>query len=492
MKQKYFLKKIEDLIVEINTQFDKNEIKVDKFFNNHIHKSRWVYEYEYVSNKKNITISKTFHALHPFINKLKLVEYVNEKDAINIRNHFLKTTNNTIANYQLVKHKTSDKFYLFFEDTKQLNKEEAFVIYYCSCIKKECNNIKYYIKQTAFSANSKEQMEYFVQKIQYALENLTSRLLYIINPTTNTEIYEVPAEYDSRECLKLAYVQLEKLLHFIELEYQYYLNINIRVPLRTILLNENKIAPKLNNVKSILLNLNIDQELLQSAYQSILRFSTLGIQDKMTYQEFNYCCEYINELDRLCSLNAIEVVESQLYLWLLKLNYNEINYFHWLTKKIKSDLKAEELEVKKISKLYKYLKLINQKQILITNTYNNKTPDIKYQITSWIEEEIEYRAKKNSIKTQNNNMVPVSSNKEKIHIGLSVAQFSWFLNLLIQTNIIKSKNQKNVIRFFADNFQTDNQKEISATSLYAKYYNVETSTKEAIKFKIIELLNRTK
>ena len=72
-------------------------------------------------------------------------------------------------------------------------------------------------------------------------------------------------------------------------------------------------APKLEKVKSILLNLNIDQELLKTAYLPILRFSTLSIQDKITYQEFNYCCEYINELEVFCNNNSINEIEKKLH-----------------------------------------------------------------------------------------------------------------------------------------------------------------------------------
>ena len=190
--------------------------------------------------------------------------------------------------------------------------------------------------------------------------------------------------------------------------------------------------------------------------------------------------------------DKINEIEKKLHWWLLKLNYNDVNFFYWLTKKIKAEVKAEDTESKKINALYKCLKFVNQNQILISNRYNNKIPDIKQQITQWIEEEIEYRTKKVLYNSTNENIPNIINNKEKIHVGLSVAQLSWFVNLLVQSNIIKTKNQKDIIRFVADNFQTDNQKEISPTSLYSKYYNVESSTKETMKLKLIDLLNRTK
>ena len=68
----------------------------------------------------------------------------------------------------------------------------------------------------------------------------------------------------------------------------------------------------------------------------------------------------------------------------------------------------------------------------------------------------------------------------------------WAFSLLIETGIIKHKNQTDVFRFISENFKTSNTDTISVDSIKVKYYNVETSTKNAIREKIIELLNITK
>lgn len=492
MKQKYFLKKLELIISGIENQLKRNEYKIDEFFKNHKLNKTWVYEYDFNKKRKHLDSPNVFHALHPYINSRKLKDALNDKNADNIIENFYKNKKDNDESIQFFKDEQLNKYYLYFIDEKQLGNDEAFYIYCSNYIFKEYKNIKLYIKQKIFSSKSKEQSEHFIQKSQYALESLSSKLLIEINPVSNHDFLEFSNTLNNTECLKIAYIYVEKLLQFIELEYQEFLNVNIKVPFRTVLFHENKMAPKLENVKSILLNLNIEQELLKTAYQPILKFSTISIQDKITYQEFNYCSEYINELYRLCNDTPINEIEKRISLWLLKLNYNDINYFYWFIKKIKAKIKTEESEIKKINTLYKFLKILNQQQILITNRYNNKIPDIKQQITLWIEEEIEYRSKKMmQISTTETIPNPVG-NKEKIHVGLSVAQLSWFVNLLVQSNIIKTKNQKDIIRFVAENFQTDNQKEISPTSLYSKYYNVESSTKETIKLKIIDLLNRTK
>jgi hypothetical protein len=62
----------------------------------------------------------------------------------------------------------------------------------------------------------------------------------------------------------------------------------------------------------------------------------------------------------------------------------------------------------------------------------------------------------------------------------------------MQTGIIKHSNQRDVFRMIADNFKTNGTDSISVDSLSSKYYNVESTTKSAIKEKIIELLNLSK
>jgi hypothetical protein len=62
----------------------------------------------------------------------------------------------------------------------------------------------------------------------------------------------------------------------------------------------------------------------------------------------------------------------------------------------------------------------------------------------------------------------------------------------MQTGIIKHNNQRDVFRMICENFKTKGTDSISMDSLSSKFYNVETSTKNTIKEKIIELLNLTK
>ena len=492
MKRKYFLEGFDNLILEIKNPIKRKEIKVNDFFENELHKSTLVYKISIQDIKEGEPLQKAYHPLHPIVNKDVYQNIINDKDYKKVASYLKGQKVLNIFDFQIFKDKEEKNYYLFTENSQlNLSKEEAFYIYCYKFSKRENEELKQYIKQKVFNANSKNEMEHFVQKSQYALENVTSKLLVDINPDNTLELYEINQENTVKECLKITYIHIEKLLRFIEKEYQNFLNENIKVPLRTVLINEVKIAPKLQLVKETLLNLNIDQELLKSAYQPILKLSTISIQEKMTYQQFNYCSEYINELDRLFSNATTNEISEKLYCWLIELNYNEVNYFQWLTIMIKTEVNNKKTEKEKIDKLYKLLKETNQKQATIHNKYNNKIPDLKYQITTWLEEEIQYRSKK--INTSSFEITSSkNANSEKLHIGLSVAQLGWFINLLIKVKIIKNTNQKEVIRFFATNCKTDNQENISTDSLTVKYYNAEQSSKNFLKEKFIEILNLSK
>jgi hypothetical protein len=109
-----------------------------------------------------------------------------------------------------------------------------------------------------------------------------------------------------------------------------------------------------------------------------------------------------------------------------------------------------------------------------------------------LEEEIEFINRKRNLEDSQRGPIKTLQPINKILLGLSVAQISYFVNILMKTGIIKHANQRDVFRMIAENFKTNGTDNISIDSLSSKFYNVETSTKNAIKEKIIELLNLTK
>ncbi len=122
--------------------------------------------------------------------------------------------------------------------------------------------------------------------------------------------------------------------------------------------------------------------------------------------------------------------------------------------------------------------------------YNKKRISHREQIVNWVEEEINYMSQSFDREKPNSTFkVALPESKTKILSNFSVAQVSYFFNLMHSVGIIKHKNQRDIFRFIAENFKTANTENISTVSISSKYYNPEISTQEAIKSKVIEMLN---
>jgi len=70
-----------------------------------------------------------------------------------------------------------------------------------------------------------------------------------------------------------------------------------------------------------------------------------------------------------------------------------------------------------------------------------------------------------------------------------VSQLAYFLRILVETEVIKNPNDKELLKFYAKHTRTKKTETISSESLRVKFYNIEDSTKEEVKTIVIKLLN---
>jgi hypothetical protein len=115
--------------------------------------------------------------------------------------------------------------------------------------------------------------------------------------------------------------------------------------------------------------------------------------------------------------------------------------------------------------------------------YHSTMPALKDQVVMWLEEEI-CKVKESRSRSAGSQIIV-----EKLPISLSVAQLAYFYKVLFDIGTIPTKNQKEIARFLAANFKTSKTDSLSVESLNSKYYNVEESTKAAVKDLVIKMLN---
>lgn len=494
MKPKYFLENYDRIVTEIKNPKIIFSNDLTPFLESFTSESFMVYQINFQNKKNKIeyVIKKPIHNLHPKVFKLnfKNTNMITEFEVFFPQ--ISQELNIPICdmNWSLCCKNKNTIYVLQKCELENLSQENRFFLYCYHSLKMENQKIKKFNKEKVFKLKSNERIQQYIHQKQNALENLAHRLIKEINPVNASELYQFSNNYDKNDCFKIAYAYLEKLLHFIEKEYRNYLNLNSQIPNRSTLIKEFEIKNKLKEVKSKIKEGDCNCKLLTLVNEPLLKITTVNIQKKITYYEFNYCSKYIIALHKKINLeNGSETVLKE---FLFDLNFNSLQFFKYLTSEMHQELEKQENDLKKIDNLNQFLKNYNQKQSRNSLKFKPNLPPIKEQIISWIEEEIDYLTKK--IKLETNQFSKEFSKEEKIKFlsGLSVAQLSYFFGILMDIGIIKHKNQTDIFRFIAENFKTSNTEKISVDSIKVKYYNVENATKNAIRKKITELIALTK
>lgn len=339
--------------------------------------------------------------------------------------------------------------------------------------------IKLSIKNIVFKQNSNSKIEHFIHKQQLALENLITIVVKEINPKKTKDLYSISNNYNQIDNLKIIYDKLEKLQLFIEADYSDFINLNSRVPYHSLVRRKKEMVPVVKLVRKSLLSIGLQNDLLQIVLDP-LKINEL---DNSTYNQF------ITHLYELLNDDNGSFSEENIISLLVELNYNSKTFFEFQVREIAVVLKDIETFNSKMDYLMGTMKKYFQTNTFTFLAYKLLLPSLNDQVIAWIEEEINYLNKKHFLENPTAALMQQTAYKIKLQWDLSVAQLSYFFKLLHTNGIIKNKNQSDIFRNVAENNKTAKVENISVDSISAKYYNVETSTKEAVKSVIINLLN---
>lgn len=494
MKPKYFLENYDKILKDIKNPRIIFNSDLTPFLENDSFDSFLIYQIKFIqqNGKTKYVVKKPIHNLHP---KVKKFNY-SESEASSELEHYIPKILNELnipekqVSWRWCSKKRNTLYILKNCEMEDLTQENRFFLYCYHSLKKENNKIKKLNKERIFKLKTKTKIEQYIHRKQLALENLEKRLTKEINPVKPSNLYQFSHNYDKTDCLKITYIYLEKLHRFIEKEYRNYLNESIRIPFRTTFFKEFELTKKLKEVKSSLLDSNLNDQLLQLINKTILKVETISIKEKLTYYEFNYCSEFITILYKQIKSETITI--ETITECLFDLNYNSLKFFKYLTADIKEELELQENNIQKIEILYRMLKTYNQMNCRNLIKYKVNLPTIKKQIVNWIGEEIDYLNRKIKLETnQYTTVMATLEDKPKLLCDFSVAQLSCFFGIMEKIGMIKPKNHTEVFRFIADNLKTINTDKISIDSIKAKYYNVESHTEMVVRDKLLELVRLT-
>ncbi|WPR73066.1 hypothetical protein SLW70_08095 [Flavobacterium sp. NG2] len=384
----------------------------------------------------------------------------------------------------------STKLFILVDiNLEEIEKDELNFLYYNQLLKIETETIQKKIKETISELNSKEQIETYILKKQLALSNLVAKLIKIIKPKNANDVFSYSTTYSDQNGLKIIYYYVEKAIRFLEKEYFKYLDKNSQASIKTILNTKVHLAP-IYNALQLGFNRSADQKAIIILLECFSKIIKVDFQQKITYNELLFASDILPILYN--QISNKQKTKKWLKDIMLEFNFNSLEFFDFYTDEINKELNKHEDDIEKFKILYRYLKNTNQKQLYTNNKWNPNLPSAKKQIAGWLEEEIQYLNQQRVLQSYSTEHPISVEMKTKFHTDLSVPQLSYFFGLLIQVGIIQPPTQRAIFRFIADHFKTKMTNSISVDSLNSKYYNVELTTKNAVREKIIELLNFTK
>lgn len=496
MKPKYILECYDKLLRDINNSKHIDDQKCIEAIQKISIESFVSYKVIF-NNRKNTTdysIEYPVHNLHPQAVAFENLRQDNHPELDKFVPSIFKELNLLASDVKLQWSSDNKAKFLYLSvDAKleSLSKRNLLLVYYYQLAKNENINIKKRIKDQIFKYKSKEQIEQFVHKTQSSIENLIDHIIREIKPDSVHELYELSNQYKKADYLKITYRSLEKLLLFLVSEYPTLTTENSQVPIRTLIQNKKELEQESQEIKNKLSALCSNEKLLAIALEPIEKIAEITVDKKVNYYQLKYCKQYIAACFDHFTVKQ-DSADSEIIDLLVELDLNSFKLFEVKIDTIIFELDQIDTTNDKIKLLFQIRKQINQKQTKILKPFLQDYPSIKTQVIGWIEEEIEFLQSSIHLRSVSQSVPSEVMPKAKIQTELSVAQLCYLFNLLHQSGVIKQSNQRDIFRFIAENFKTKTTEQISVDSIKSRYYNVESSTKNAVREKLIALLNLAK
>lgn len=359
-------------------------------------------------------------------------------------------------------------------------RKDLFIVFR-QAIKDEVDRIKNNFSQAIFRLERKRKLKRYIQFHQQAIIRLEGYLLNYANPD---QISHTSNELDKATFCQYLYNSLEELLSFVGNQFPAYFDQDMWIPknYRTIVLHQLK--NDFETLETGLLKLGIEAELVSFSLHPISEFLDSNYSD-VTYRKIIYIRELRKALFELIHKKNDEP-KLELQWVLFQHNFNSSNYFCYCTKEINDYVNQTEDQSERLDKLALVQKLIHQYPVRPGYCYNLKLKSLKYQLSDWIAQEMDY------LETRVNRLTaPVPDDPQtgfKIKTELSVSQLAYLLRVFIEINLIQYKSIASLLRVIPSIFQTKRTEHVGFSSLSGKYYKPETNTKKSVRELLLRMV----
>jgi hypothetical protein len=270
------------------------------------------------------------------------------------------------------------------------------------------------------------------------------------------------------------YKSLGELLNLLERDFARYLDEHCKVPFPYLLIMQELIMQDIETVESTLAVNGIDAELFELALRPF--YQLLSIEDN----DFFYSYHEIVYLQQLyLQLKTFVATDEELQDLLLNNNFNDPEYFRYLTGKIRSQIdEMPTINIKKDAVLV-LLRDISQEPANPGLYFKKLHKSLNEQLLSWLSEELSY-LKECEISVHQPGELDFWKDY-KVLTNLTVAQLGRFIGLLLEEGVILNSNKTELALFFSFFFTSGKHDYIAAGSIRKCFYDKSLPLAESLR-----------
>ncbi len=368
---------------------------------------------------------------------------------------------------------------------EELTPAEASYYFYHTYIQREISEIKKNLTGHVFTLGEKKQIKLYLHTHQAALQTLLQAVRMQLDEKSRKSIYDYPLDYSLSDIYKMLYTGLESIQSYLETHFTSYINTSLLLPYNKRLLSAAGLTKTAQSVYTHLVKSPVDTTLRRLLEIPLKKMLSVVVEEQWSYEDLFYHKKLLITLEQAFKGQPALSEESVLDI-LFTMNYNSLDFFDYLTTRIGKSIEGYQ-GTAKIAQLYYLNKVYRQKSMHTRMRYKKTMPPIKEQVLDYLAEEIIYQEK--MLHIQADELKISYDESSKLTTGLSVGQLAYLFRILQETGVIGVKSGNELFRFLQSNFSSKRQETISIHTLSNKYYNVEESTRKAVKEVVIKLLN---
>ena len=356
---------------------------------------------------------------------------------------------------------------------------------YCRQVQQGAEKLKPAVIHQFYSIDEETKQKSFIRNFHAQLIVLSDKLFDTIEIKTKDDPVN---NRDSLNTQQSVFHIIENLLVFTWDRFSFYCDKDQKMPKGSQIIFIGKISEDLERLS--LPENDPDHILYEKVKISVLNRLN-DYESGVTYGFMVYLDEFVKEIEKVRSSNKENSFVITLKEVLIIFNFNTFPVVHYLISMISEDAGKTESIKDRIECLSHWLKDINQVPVKPNYAFDIWHDSMGQFLSNIIREEIQFYEKNLSLFSgagYPTEMSDIHNPVFKFETEMSVTQIACLARLLMESEVIKNANIRELLNFLAKHIRSKRQDNISAESLRMKYYNIEEGTREEVHKIITRLL----